>query len=64
MLSKIGALMVAGGFLGLMCISGQEDLEFSLGITSGFVPLMIKTILALVVMALGVILSGGVDNEK
>ena len=64
MVSKIGEMMVAGGFLALMCIGGQEDLEFALGVTSGFVPLLIKTMLALGVMAAGVALSGGVSNEK
>ena len=64
MLSRIGEIMVAGGFLALMCIGGQEDLEFALGVTSGFVPLVIKTLLALIAMAAGVALSGGVSNEK
>ena len=64
MLSRIGSVMTVAGFLALMCIGGREDLEFTLGITSGFVPLMIKTVFALALMAAGVALSGGVDNEK
>lgn len=64
MLSRIGEMMVAGGFLAMMCIGGQEDYEFALGVTSGFIPLAIKTMLALAVMAIGVKLSGGVSNGK
>ncbi len=63
MLSRIGEIMVVGGFFALMCIGGQEDYEFTLGVTSGFVPLVIKTVIALALMAIGVKLSGGVSNE-
>ena len=64
MLSRIGTLMVAGGFLGLMCIGGAEDLEYAQGVTSPFLPLVIKTVIALAVMAAGVYFAGGAENEK
>ena len=63
MLSKIGTMMVGAGFLGLMCIGGGEDLEFAQGVTSPFLPLVIKTVIALAIMAVGVALAGGEQND-
>ena len=62
MFSRLGTLMVAGGFLGLMCIGGAEDLEYAQGVTSPFLPLAVKTLIALSVMAAGVALSGGCEK--
>ena len=60
---RIGAVLVLVGFVALIGMAGADDVAVANGIHSPIVPLILKSVLFLSMMAGGAVLIGGETNE-
>ena len=60
---KIGAVLVLVGFVALIGMAGADDVAVANGVHSPMLPLLLKGILFLTMMAGGAVLIGGETDE-
>lgn len=59
---KAGLLMVAIGFVALLCIAGADDVATAQGVHGAILPVLLKGAFCLVMMAIGAKMIGGEED--